>query len=1096
MLLVAYGFTYETDKRALLEFKSQISESKRVVLSTWNNSFPLCSWTGVTCGRKHRRVTGLDLRGFQLGGVISPSIGNLSFLRSLDLSNNSFGGTIPQEVGNLFRIKYLYMDSNDLGGEIPASLSNCSRLTYLYLYSNHLGGGVPSELGSLTKLVYLYLGYNNLKGELPASLGNLTSLRNLGLVANNIGGEIPDDIARLSRMVYLELAMNNFSGVFPPAIYNFSSLEYLYLYSNGFSGSLRHDFGDLLPNLRMLHMGKNYLTGAIPASLGNMSSLRNLSFAYNNMEGEVPGGVAKLTQMVYLELSLNNFSGVFPPSVYNLSSLQYLYMFGCGFYGSLRHEFGLLLPNLRVLLLASNSLTGVIPTTLSNISTLLVLAIQNNSLTGSIPPGLGNVRGLQYLGLYSNYLGSYSLGDLEFLGALSNCTQLHTVNVGNNRLGGYIPSSIVNLSTNLIYLSLETNYISGSIPHDIGNLKSLQTLRLHENILTGTLPVSVGKLVEMKELILSSNRMSGEIPSSIGNITRLELLYMFNNSFQGTIPPSLGNCSHMLFLWIGSNKLSGNIPWEIMQVSSLVYLGLESNSLTGSLPNGVGQLQNLVRLFLGSNKLSGKLPQTLGNCLSMETLSLQENSFGGDIPDMRRLVGVKAVDLSNNNLSGSIPEYLANFSSLEYLNLSINNLEGRMPVEGIFQNDTKVFVFGNKNLCGGVRGLKLKPCFAQTPPVKTSHSVLSKKAVIGISVSISLLLLLFLASIHLCWLRKRKKKLLSISQSPWTLGAFHEKLSYGDLRNATNGFSLGNVIGSGSFGTVFKALLPGEQNVVAVKVLNMEIHGAMKSFVAECESWKDIKHRNLVKLLTACSSIDFQGNEFRALIYEFMPNGSLDMWLHPEEVEEILRPSRTLTLLERLNIAIDVASVLDYLHFHCHEAIAHCDIKPSNVLLDDELVAHVSDFGLARLLLKFDKDSFFNQLSSAGVRGTIGYAAPEYGMGGQPSIHGDVYSFGILILEMFSGKRPTNELFGGNCTLHNYTKSALPEKVLDIADQSILHSGLRVGFPVVECLTLILDVGLRCCEESPANRLATSEATKELISIRERFFRSRRTARR
>ena len=183
------------------------------------------------------------------------------------------------------------------------------------------------------------------------------------------------------------------------------------------------------------------------------------------------------------------------------------------------------------------------------------------------------------------------------------------------------------------------------------------------------------------------------------------------------------------------------------------------------------------------------------------------------------------------------------------------------------------------------------------------------------------------------------------------------------------------MIGSGSFGTVFKASLPAENKVVAVKVLNMQRRGAMRSFIAECESLKGIRHRNLVKLLTACSSTDFQGNEFKALVYEFMPNGSLDMWLHPEEVEETHRPSRALTLLERLNIAIDVASVLEYLHVHCFEAIAHCDIKPSNVLLDDDMTAHVSDFGLARLL-SFDQESFFNQLSSAGVRGTIGYAAP------------------------------------------------------------------------------------------------------------------------
>ena len=269
--------------------------------------------------------------------------------------------------------------------------------------------------------------------------------------------------------------------------------------------------------------------------------------------------------------------------------------------------------------------------------------------------------------------------------------------------------------------------------------------------------------------------------------------------------------------------------------------------------------------------------------------------------------------------------------------------------------------------------LRLKPC-SLVPAGKSR-----KKLVIGVSIGISLLL--FIASASLCWLEQRKKKNTN-EATPSTLGVFHEMISYGGLQNATDGFSSSNLIGSGSFGTVFKAFVHVEKKVVAVKVLNMQRRGAMESFMAECESLKDIRHRNPVKLLTACSSIDFQGNEFRALIYEYMPNGSLDMWLHPKETGDISRPSRTLTLLERLNIAIDVASVLEYLHLRCHEAIAHCDIKPCNVLLDDDLSAHVSDFGLARILLKFDQETFVNQLSSAGVRGNIGYAAP-----GKPITH-------------------------------------------------------------------------------------------------------------
>ncbi|WZZ90505.1 hypothetical protein YC2023_119084 [Brassica napus] len=178
--------------------------------------------------------------------------------------------------------------------------------------------------------------------------------------------------------------------------------------------------------------------------------------------------------------------------------------------------------------------------------------------------------------------------------------------------------------------------------------------------------------------------------------------------------------------------------------------------------------------------------------------------------------------------------------------------------------------------------------------METSYFSLSKKVSIGVSVGVALLLMVFIAYISLHWFIKIKNQQTSNPTSS-ALEVFHGKISYAYLRNATDGFSSSNLIGSGGFGTVFKAFLPIENKVVAVKVLNLHRRGAMKSFLTECESLKDVRHRNLVKLMTACSSIDFQGNEFRALIYELMPNRSLDMWLHPEEVEETRRPSRTLT---------------------------------------------------------------------------------------------------------------------------------------------------------------------------------------------------------
>uniref|UniRef100_A0A1J3JF25 non-specific serine/threonine protein kinase n=1 Tax=Noccaea caerulescens TaxID=107243 RepID=A0A1J3JF25_NOCCA len=311
---------------------------------------------------------------------------------------------------------------------------------------------------------------------------------------------------------------------------------------------------------------------------------------------------------------------------------------------------------------------------------------------------------------------------------------------------------------------------------------------------------------------------------------------------------------------------------------------------------------------------------------------------------------------------------------------------------------------------------------------------------------------------------------------------FYEKISYEELYNATNGFSSDNLIGSGNFGDVFKGLLGRDDKVVAVKVLNLLKHGATKSFMAECETFKGIRHRNLVKLLTVCSSLDSEGNEFRALVYELMPKGSLDMWLHPEDMERANEHSRSLTIPEKLNIAIDVASALEYLHVHCHEPVAHCDVKPSNVLLDEDLTAHVSDFGLARLLYKFDRESFLNQFSSAGVRGTIGYAAPEYGTGGQPSIQGDVYSFGVLLLEMFTGKKPTDNSFSGDYNLHKYTKQILSR------DEEEEEEGGGSNNTVDKWLRLVLQVGIRCSEDDPRDRMRMADAVRELVSVRSKFF--------
>ncbi|XVF28429.1 hypothetical protein REPUB_Repub15cG0028600 [Reevesia pubescens] len=321
------------------------------------------------------------------------------------------------------------------------------------------------------------------------------------------------------------------------------------------------------------------------------------------------------------------------------------------------------------------------------------------------------------------------------------------------------------------------------------------------------------------------------------------------------------------------------------------------------------------------------------------------------------------------------------------------------------------------------------------------------------------------------------------------------QLSYQSILKATNGFSSANLVGVGGFGFVYKGILEKTRYVVAVKVLNLLSREASKSFISECEALRNVRHRNLVKILTSCcSSVDYQGNDFKALVYEFIVHGSLEHWLRPfvgmNEAEEA---PKKLELSERLNIAIDVACALEYLHHHCETSIIHCDLKQSNILLDDEMVAHVGDFGLAKFM-SADMQNYSTSLaSSSGLKGTIGYVAlGNYTLPFIPSI------YGILLLEMFTGKGPTDEMFEEDLNLRNYVKLALPEKVAEITDPILLQEIFR-GETVtsntsdqskhgeerfLQCLISVLNIGVTCSAKSPGKRMNMTNVTAELCSIK------------
>ncbi|KAL7176606.1 hypothetical protein ACSBR2_030028 [Camellia fascicularis] len=280
------------------------------------------------------------------------------------------------------------------------------------------------------------------------------------------------------------------------------------------------------------------------------------------------------------------------------------------------------------------------------------------------------------------------------------------------------------------------------------------------------------------------------------------------------------------------------------------------------------------------------------------------------------LKGLRVLDLSRNNLSGQIPSYLGELQ-LDMLNLSFNMLHGQVPIQGVFRNSSGISIVGNNDLCGGIAKLNLPPC----PSSKSSNKKLSHRMkVILLVVGLVIFLILFVS--FFIFLQRRHVSEKKTSSTPSIKHQFL-RVSYAELLKATNGFSEANLIGVGSYASVYKGILDQVQMVVAVKVLNLQTRGAFKSFMSKCKALRAIRHRNLLKILSVCSSVDFHGNEFKALVYEFMANGNLGNWLYQGGVgdHEQLEEPRNLKLIQKLDISMDIASALEYLHCGCELTI-------------------------------------------------------------------------------------------------------------------------------------------------------------------------------
>ncbi|CAH8294938.1 unnamed protein product [Eruca vesicaria subsp. sativa] len=663
---------------------------------------------------KHLRV--LSLSGCSFYGKIPSSLGNLSYLTNLDLSHNDFIGKVPDSLGNLKKLTDLGLDNNKITGNFPHVLLNMSELTQIDLGSNQFEGMLPSNMSSLSKLVYFDINENSFHGSIPSSLFMIPSLIQLYMGRNSFSGPLEiGNISSLSTLGFLSLGENNFNGPIPRLISKLVGLWYLDL-ALWNTEKRKVDFSIFLHLKSLTFLDLSYINTRSIVDLSLFSDL--MSLGYLDLSGinlkvsptlhllspieiltlsscniaEFPKFLEKQTSLSYLDISANQIKGQVPEWLWTLPFLQYVNISQnsfTGFEGSAdviqRSEILLLdissnlfkdpfplLPNSTKFFLGSNNqFSGEIPKTICKLTSLDTLVLSDNSFNGSIPRCFENFS-----------------------------TKLSVMHLRNNSLYGTFPEE--SIGDHLKSLDVGDNRLSGVLPKSLINCTRLEFLNVENNMFNDTFPFWVRFLTNLQVLVLRSNKFHGPI-SSPGedslSFPKLRIFDISKNGFTGVLP------SYYFASWTAMSLFTDNV--DIMPSR---FEGRDSGNLYNSVSmTAKGLVMELVgsgftiykTIDVSGNKLQGNIPESISLLKELIVLNMSNNAFAGHIsPSLENLTNLQSLDLSQNRLSGEIPSELAKLSFLARMNFSYNMLEGPIPKGTQIQSQSSSSFAENPRLCG------------------------------------------------------------------------------------------------------------------------------------------------------------------------------------------------------------------------------------------------------------------------------------------------------------------------------------------------------------------------------------------------------------